>query len=267
MMKAITLTILMILGATAHAKPSVDMDDISCIEAATGGPRGEYTGRQIHMILLSIENWWRGEFARRGLPFQDVGYKVFSGYVQTGCGPAQSEMGPFYCMADGFIYVDPSFFYTPESLKTLGEPTKALLTFVLAHEFGHHIQNLLDVMPRVNNYARMKYGGGWFMPNIDFGPPMEYQADCLGGVYLNQLYSRDLLTLDEVKENVRRMARMGDDFVLAQGERERRIYIPWFLASGGYSHGTSEKRQQWMVRGAQSGEMHECESFEIKTLN
>jgi predicted metalloprotease len=270
--KVIFLLVSLVVSANLYAKPQVNMDDISCIEAATSGPRGEYTGQQIHMILLSIENYWRQEFARRGLEFHDVGYRIVTGPTNTGCGPTDGTHGPFYCGNDGAIYVNPSFFYTRESVKILGAPTQALLTFVLAHEFGHHIQNLLDVEPRINRWALARFGGGFYMPDIDFGPQYEYQADCLGGVYLSQLYSRDLMNLDELKENVVRMSRMGDDYIRNAQEAEyyqqlRQRRVPWWSLRQGYSHGTSDGRQQWMVRGAKSGDMSKCEPFDIRTLN
>ncbi len=263
-MRGILFALTLLLTGTAHAEENliIDYKSVDCIKAATSGPGGEFTHQQIKIILHSIESFWAAELKRRGLPFKEVRFHVFSGYQLTGCGPLRTGSGPVYCPQDSTVYIDPAWFPSVRAL--IGRPTQTLLTMVLAHEVGHHIQHALEVPETVSRVAYAQFGPA--ADNIDFGPPMEYQADCLAGVYMRTLRDQGLITRDEVLESVARMTRLGDDYIARRKQQLQDPTKTW-SAEGGYSHGTSERRTYWFTKGLLGGEMEICEPLKYPTLH
>lgn len=260
--KGLLLYILVLfVTVNAHAKTQVTINDIECIQAASSGPNGEFTHRQITLILQSIQNYWKREFAARGAQFEGIRYAVFDGAVQTACGSAVRDSGPFYCFADHTVYVDPAWFRVAR--QSLGQETQTLLTFVLAHEVGHHIQQQLDVVGRMERLMQMKFGYG-YTSRIDLGPPMEYQADCLAAVYLSTLHEMKILKDHDIHESVARMLMLGDDAAEIRRQMQMQHRPGNQMRLGlreGYSHGTSENRQKWFINGFNGGKLEICEPF------
>lgn len=265
--KRLLLYILILFGTiSAHAQNEVSINDIECIKAARSGPKGEFTHDQIRLTLQSIENYWRREFVARNLPFEEIRYVVFNGAIQTACGPVTIDNGPVYCFADQTVYIEPTWFRA--NRKILGQETQTLLTFALAHEFSHHIQQQLDVMPRIERLMQLQYGHG-YTSGVDLGPPMEYQADCLAAVYLSTLHEMKLLSDSDLRESVKRMLVFGDD--AADIRRQMQLHQkPWNLmlssVRAGYSHGTSKERQKWFIIGLLGAKLEVCEPFLFPTL-
>jgi predicted metalloprotease len=207
-------------------------------------------------MINSIQDYWSGQLARSGQTYRQAPTKFFSGNVRTGCGNATSDTGPFYCPADKDVYIDLSFF---NELKTRfgaqgGPFTEA---YVLAHEYGHHVQNLLGTSRK---------GGGT-------GPTsgsvrLELQADCYAGVWANHATttpssSGKPLVADITKDDINRAldtaSRIGDD------------YIQTKLGSGHvdqsqFTHGTSQQREKWFTTGFQTGDPTRCDTFGARTL-
>lgn len=265
--RGILLYFFIIFGAVgANAAGETPSPTIECIKAATSGPNGEFTRDQIRLILQSIAHYWTQEFATRGMRFEPIRYRVFERATQTACGPATRDFGPFYCHADHTVYVDPVWFRTVRG--HLGDETQTLLTFALAHEVGHHIQQQLDVIIRTERTLQMKFGVD-YITYIDLGPPFEYQADCLAAVYLSTLHELHILSDEDVSESVARMLKLGDDAAKSHHHLEKRLESMSRMRLSireGYSHGTSENRQKWFVKGFDGHKLEVCEPFLFPTL-
>jgi uncharacterized protein len=252
---------------TAHAKDRITLDDVECIEAATSGPRGEFTADQIRLILQSIENYWKQEFKKRGAEFQEIRYRVYNGRTNSGCGQITRDHGPLYCSADSTVYVDPAWFR--QARGALGIETQTLLTFVLAHEVGHHIQFQLGIPQRVHGWLQAQYGVA-AANRISMNEPMEFQADCLGAVYLHTLHDLKILSDQDIREAAVRMLMLGDDAAQYRRARES-LHNPWAMqrlkGAHGYEHGSSADRQKWFIKGFKGGALEVCEPYPIKTLD
>jgi predicted metalloprotease len=207
-------------------------------------------------IINSIQTYWAGQLARSGQTYQKAPTRFFSGNVRTGCGSATSDTGPFYCPADSDVYIDLTFF---NELKTRfgaqgGPFTEA---YVLAHEYGHHIQNLLGTSRK---------GGGT-------GPTsgsvrLELQADCYAGVWANHATTTPSssgkplisdVSQDDINRALDTASRIGDDYIqtkLGGGQVDQ----------SQFTHGTSQQREKWFTTGIQTGDPARCDTFSARSL-
>jgi hypothetical protein len=199
-------------------------------------------------VLGSTNDVWNAQFAQNRLPnygqsagaYQEPTINVFSGGVQTGCGPASSDVGPFYCPADRELYIDPTFYDVMESrLRAPGDFAQA---YVIAHEAGHHVQNLIgatqmQVRGETQNQTSVR---------------VELQADCFAGVWGHQERADLQITDDDLREALNAAHAIGDD-TLTQGRAD----------SSQFTHGTSEQRMRWFRRGFDSGDPRQCDTFNV----
>jgi predicted metalloprotease len=207
-------------------------------------------------IANSIQDYWTSQFARSGQTYRKAPTNFFNGGVRTGCGSATSDVGPFYCPADSEVYIDLSFF---NELTTRFGTQGGLFSeaYVLAHEYGHHVQNLTDTS---------KKGGGT-------GPTsgsvrLEPQADCNAGVWSNHATTTPTangkpvitsITQDDINRALDTASRIGDDFIqtkLGGGQ----VY------QSKSTHGTSKQREKWFTTGFQTGEPARCDTFGARDL-
>ena len=194
----------------------------------------------------SAENTWEKLFAAQGQQFR-APKLVFFGQQggQSGCGAAMSAMGPFYCPSDQGIYLDTGFF---DELRTrFGAPGDFAQYYVIAHEFGHHIQTLTGTSEQVQRAQRR---AGQREGNA-LSVRLELQADCYAGVWAAQ--NRDRLEPGDVEEGMRAAQAIGDDTL--QREAQGRV-VP-----DSFTHGSSAQRQEWLRRGMQSGDPAVCDTF------
>jgi predicted metalloprotease len=210
-------------------------------------------------VINSIQAYWEDEFARSNLTYQVAQTNFFSGGVNTGgCGSASSDVGPFYCPADSEVYIDLSFF---QELQSRFGAQGGLFSeaYVLAHEYGHHVQNLLGTSNRVQG------GSG---PTSD-AVRLELQADCYAGVWSNHATTtpvdkggRPLISSisdDDIARALDTAARIGDDFIqreLGGGQ----------VDPGQFTHGTSEQREKWFRTGLDTGNPAACNTFDTNNL-
>ena len=194
----------------------------------------------------SAENTWEKLFAQSGQRFQ-APKLVFFGQQggQSGCGAAMSAMGPFYCPSDAGVYLDTGFF---DELRTrFGAPGDFAQYYVIAHEFGHHVQNLLGTNEQVQRaQARASEREGNAL-----SVRLELQADCYAGVWAAQ--NRDRLEPGDIEEGMRAAQAIGDDTL--QREAQGRV-VP-----DSFTHGSAAQRQEWLRRGMESGDPAVCDTF------
>lgn len=196
-------------------------------------------------VLASTEDTWGKIFQASGQRYQPAGFDFYTGSGRSGCGAAQSAMGPFYCPSDNRIYVDTSFY--GELQNRFGAAGDFAQAYVIAHEVGHHIQTLTGVSDKVRAIqARLSQVEG-----NRAQVAMELQADCYAGVWAAN--NRDRLEPGDVEEGLRAAQAIGDDTLqrAAQGR----------VVPESFTHGTSAQRQQWLRTGLQSGDPAACDTF------
>ena len=195
-------------------------------------------------MLDDVQQTWAEQFRQAGREYQNARLATFSNSVSTrGCGDAPSAVGPFYCPADGYVYLDESFF--DELSQRFGAPGDFAKAYVIAHEFGHHVQNLLGIDDQVREAVQRNPGD-----QNALSVRQELQADCLAGVWGHSANERGLLEAGDVEEGLGAAAAVGDDR-LTQGR----------ASPDSFTHGTSEQRTRWFKRGFDSGDPQDCDTF------
>ncbi|GGY72034.1 hypothetical protein GCM10011613_16210 [Cellvibrio zantedeschiae] len=202
----------------------------------------------VSVTLASTEDAWKSEFQKAGKTYQEPVLVLFRHRVNSACGLAQSATGPFYCPADNKLYIDLSFY---EDMKTrLGAPGDFAQAYVIAHEVGHHVQNLLGIAAKVSNAQRTS------SPNVAnaLSVKMELQADCLAGIWGHYAdRERGIIEAGDIDEALNAAAAIGDDRLQEQATGTVRPEK--------FTHGTSKQRAEWFNRGFQSGSFENCNTF------
>jgi predicted metalloprotease len=207
--------------------------------------------RFIARVLKSTERTWGELFPQQiGQPYPQPKLVLFSGGVDSGCGPANSGMGPFYCPADRNVYLDSSFF--EDLSRRFGAPGDFAAAYVIAHEVGHHVQTVLGISEQVQRARRARDEAQGNALSVR----QELQADCLAGVWAH--HNRDLLEPGDIEEGLRAAQAIGDDTLQRQ-------------AGGGvnpesFTHGTSAQRMRWLQAGLETGEIARCDTFRARSL-
>lgn len=216
-----------------------------------GAPARGAHDRFIARVLGSTERAWTAIFRDQlGRPYPEPKLDLFSGSVRSGCGPASSGMGPFYCPADGQVYLDASFF--DELSQRFGAPGDFAAAYVIAHEVGHHVQNVLGISDRVERARQAADAAGGNALSVR----LELQADCLAGVWAN--HNQALLEAGDIEEGLRAAQAIGDDTLQRQAGLR--------INPEGFTHGTSAQRMHWLQTGLRSGEVSACDTFAAARL-
>ena len=201
-------------------------------------------------VLTSTEQVWGQVFSQAGQQYPAPSLKFFSRSGQSGCGAAQSAMGPFYCPADKSVYLDTDFFR--ELSQQFGAAGDAAQAYVIAHEVGHHIQTVTGISDQVRSAQR---GANEAQAN-GLQVRMELQADCYAGVWAALARTpsgQPVLEPGDIEEAMRAANAIGDDTLMQQaGQRP---------VESMFTHGSSEQRMQWLQRGLQSGDWRQCDTF------
>lgn len=209
--------------------------------SATTDEWGQFAAK----VLNTTERTWTRIFKENGRTYEAPRMVLFSGFVQSACGMAQSAMGPFYCPRDNKVYIDLSFFQDMRS--RLGAGGDFAYAYVIAHEVGHHVQNQLGIADKVMA-ARMRSSQA---EANQLSVRMELQADCLAGVWAHD--NRNLLEEGDIEEGLNAATAIGDDRL----QRRSQGYV----VPESFTHGTSEQRMTWLKRGIQSGNLSACDTF------
>ena len=216
-------------------------------------PANDEMAKFVSTVLADTEDVWKNVFAQAGGTYREPTLVLFRGATQTSCGQGQAAMGPFYCPADQKIYIDLGFY---ETLKTrLGAPGDFAQAYVIAHEVGHHVQNLLGISAKMD---RMR--GRASQSDINaLSVRMELQADCFAGVWANHAQAaRQLLEQGDIEEAMNAAEKIGDDALQRSGGGS--------VLPDSFTHGTSIQRQRWFQNGLQNGSVKGCDTFSARQL-
>ncbi|WP_337173440.1 neutral zinc metallopeptidase [Paludisphaera sp.] len=214
-------------------------------------PEEERQGEFARRLLGMTEDVWRDQFAEMGKRYQEPTLVLFSGQVSTeGCGFASSAVGPFYCPADQRVYIDLTFYDELERrFKAPGEFARA---YVLAHEVGHHVQNLLGISEEVTRAQRQV---GQAEANA-LSVRLELQADFLAGVWAHHIQEREqVLEPGDIESGLRAATAIGDDALQKQAQG--------YTVPDSFTHGTSEQRARWFIRGFKTGDIDQGDTFKV----
>ena len=207
----------------------------------------------VAVVLADTEEIWTREFAERGGRYAAPDLVLFSGAVQSACGMADAAVGPFYCPADRRVYLDTDFFAVLS--QQLGAGGDFAAAYVIAHEVGHHVQNLIGVMDETMSLRQRVSAGAANAISVR----VELQADCLAGVWARGAQAQfGSLEPGDVDEAMNAAERIGDD---ALQRRSQGTVVP-----DSFTHGSSAQRQRWFARGFESGEMEACDTFAAERL-
>jgi predicted metalloprotease len=205
------------------------------------------------VVLADTEDAWKAILPKYGVQYVEPTLVLFSQAVQSGCGMAQSGMGPFYCPLDQKVYVDMSFY--DELATRFGAPGDFAQAYVIAHEVGHHVQNLVGTAEQVQ---RAQQRAGKAEAN-ELSVRMELQADCFAGVWAkNAAQSRQLLEAGDIEEGLRAATAIGDDRIQQQ--------MQGYVVQEAFTHGSSEQRVRWFRRGLEQGTPEACDTFSTREL-
>ncbi len=207
----------------------------------------------VSVVLADTEDTWRAIFSQAGGSYQEPTLVLFTGAVESACGFAQAAMGPFYCPADQKVYIDLSFY---QDLKTkMGAPGDFAQAYVVAHEIGHHVQNLLGISDKMNAMRSRVSQTDYNKLSVR----LELQADCFSGLWANHAdRTRHILERGDVAEALNAASMIGDDRL----QQQSRGYV----TPDSFTHGSSEQRVRWFKKGLQSGRFDACDTFSAAAL-
>ncbi|MCC9654985.1 KPN_02809 family neutral zinc metallopeptidase [Rhodopirellula halodulae] len=226
--------------------------------AAGGGevqlsPEEVEAGEFVSTVFADTEEVWTDLFAQAGRDYKKPTLVLFKDQVRSGCGLASSGTGPFYCPADEKVYLDTSFF--GQLARQLGAPGDFAQAYVVAHEVGHHVQNLLGYTDQMEQIRRQ-------VPEVEYNKysvKLELQADFFAGVMLHHAEKKYRIIEDgDVQEAMTAAKAIGDDTL----QRRSRGYVQ----PETFNHGTSEQRLRWFMKGLQTGDLNQGNTFEAERL-
>jgi predicted metalloprotease len=222
-------------------------------EPAARPPAGDEAAAFVSTVLADTEDVWAAVMRGGGASYREPRLVLFRGAVGTACGTGQSAMGPFYCPGDQKVYIDLGFFDTLRA--RMGAPGDFAQAYVIAHEVGHHVQNLLGITGKVDGMR-----GRVSEPQMNaLSVRVELQADCFAGVWAHHSQKgKGWLERGDVEEAMNAAAQIGDDTLQ---RRSQGTVVP-----ESFTHGTSAQRQTWFRRGLESGSVSQCNTFDARTL-
>ena len=231
------------------------------VEQTSPAPQSQPGGRQDEMrefvarVLGSTERTWSQIFNAAGRTYEKPTLVLFSDAVQSACGSAQAASGPFYCGSDRKVYIDLSFYR--DLRERFHAPGDFAQAYVIAHEVGHHVQNLLGIMGKVQSLqsrARSESEANQLSIRL------ELQADCLAGIWASYAHrERNILEQGDVEEGLNAAAQIGDDRIQKR--------MQGYVVPEGFTHGSAEQRVQWFRRGMENVDLKQCDTFSRRGLS
>jgi uncharacterized protein len=243
------LTVLGLLSGGGDGSPPVARQQAP----AAKPPPDDKMARFVSTVLGDTEDVWREQFKLAGLSYRDPKLVLFRGSVPTACGQGAAAMGPFYCPGDQKVYIDLGFY---ETMRTrLGAPGDFAQAYVIAHEVGHHVQNLMGISDKVDS---MRGRASPAQQNA-LSVRLELQADCFAGVWAHHAQAaRQVLEAGDVEEALNAATQIGDD---ALQRKSQGTVVPET-----FTHGSSAQRVAWFKKGLQGGSVQQCNTFQARTL-
>jgi hypothetical protein len=216
-------------------------------QSASISPKDDELAKFTSVVLASTEDNWKEVFQRMGKTYQPPKLVMYRGVTRTSCGTGQAAMGPFYCPGDKTVYIDLSFY---QDMKTkLGAGGDFAQAYVVAHEVGHHVQNLLGIESKVR---QMQQGASQAEVNR-LSVKMELQADCFAGVWGKYAEKQQMLEEGDLQAALNAAQAIGDDRLQQQGQGR--------VVPDSFTHGTSQQRYTWFKQGFDSGDPNTCNTF------
>ena len=200
----------------------------------------------VSFVLDDIQNTWTRIFQENGSQYQRSRLVLFRDMTETGCGYGQAASGPFYCPNDGKVYIDLVFF--DELDRRFGAPGDFAQAYVIAHEIGHHVQNLTGVSDKVRQAMESDRANA-----KEYSVRLELQADCYAGIWGHSTAKRDILEPGDTEEGLSAASSVGDDRMQKMSGRA--------VNPDSFTHGSSQQRMEWFRRGFQSGRIEDCDTF------
>jgi len=221
--------------------------------AAHKPPANDESARFVSKVLASTEDVWTDTFRQNGRQYEAPKLVLFTGATPTACGTGQTAMGPFYCPGDHKVYIDLAFYR--ELKERFHAPGEFAQAYVVAHEVGHHIQNLLGIADKVHQ-ARQQVSKA---EGNALSVRMELQADCLAGVWGKRTDTmKKVLEPGDLEAALKAASAIGDDRLQQQAQGR--------IVPESFTHGSSEQRVRWFKRGFESGDMNQCNTFKAASL-
>ncbi|HUQ19060.1 MAG TPA: neutral zinc metallopeptidase [Gemmatimonadaceae bacterium] len=214
---------------------------------AADSAREEPEVQFVSFVLDDVQSTWQNILTKYNEQFTPAKLVLFRNSTQSGCGAAQSAMGPFYCPLDQKVYIDLGFY--EELKKRFGASGDFAQAYVLAHELGHHVQHLLGVDQQVRQQQQSNPGAA-----NQLSVRLELQADCFAGVWAATTNQRNMLDASDAQEAMNAAAAVGDDRIQAQTRGNVNV--------DSFTHGSSAQRTQWFKRGFDSGDPKACDTFQ-----
>ena len=249
--------VLVVIGMFLGIDPRVILglaDTVQQVQAPAEAPAGKVgapadeMGRFVSVVLGDTEQTWNTLFRQLGRDYQEPRLVLFTGATPTACGTGQAAMGPFYCPLDQRLYIDLAFYQQlRDRFRAPGDFAQA---YVIAHEVGHHVQNQLGIMQKMDAYRQRLSETQYNALSVR----LELQADCFAGVWAHHANNRQLLEAGDVDEAMNAAAAIGDDTI--QRRTQGRI-VP-----ESFTHGSSEQRMRWFMTGMKTGQISACNTFE-----
>ncbi|MCD6735158.1 MAG: zinc metallopeptidase [Burkholderiaceae bacterium] len=257
-----TIAIALVASWLLGVDPRMIMGVLEGVDTMTGtstqqqGPAPaptDQTGRFVSVVLASTEDVWSQAFQQAGRTYEPPKLVLYSGRIDTACGLGAAATGPFYCPGDHRLYIDLSFFQLMR--ERLGAPGDFAQAYVVAHEVGHHVQNLLGTMEQMDRARRRVSEQQYNALSVR----LELQADCFAGVWANRSQqARNWLEDGDIEEGIGAASAVGDDRLQKQSQG--------VVTPETFTHGTSAQRVRWFRTGYESGRASQCDTFSARAL-
>lgn len=244
-LRAIGIDPSMLLGGGSPDDGGGQMTQSQSSSPSAGG--NDEMKQFVATVLAETEDVWTGIFKANGLTYEDPKLVLFSGQIKSACGFASSAAGPFYCPNDHKVYLDMSFFR--QLSQQFGASGDFAQAYVVAHEVGHHVQNLTGILPKFN---QMRQQMSEAQAN-HMSMQVELQADCFAGVWGHFTAQKGILEQGDLEEALNAAKQIGDDTLQKK--------MQGYVVPESFNHGTSAQRQKWFAAGFKSGKLSDCDTF------
>ena len=211
-------------------------------------PAGDRSAQFVSVILADTEDVWRTKFQKMGATYREPKLRLYRDSEPTACGQGQAAMGPFYCPGDQKVYIDLGFFDVMKS--KLGAPGEFAQAYVIAHEVGHHVQNLMGITDKVDS---MRGRGSEAQQNA-LSVRLELQADCFAGLWANRANAtKGIIEAGDIESALNAATQIGDDTLQRKASGT--------VQPDTFTHGTSAQRVHWFKQGYETGQIEQCDTF------
>ena len=259
---SIGILLLALVGMYFGIDPSIILNMGESIQVSQPGPSSGPVQQSaedkqladfVSVVLADTEDVWKEQFRAAGQSYREPTLVLFSGAVQSACGFADAAMGPFYCPGDGKVYIDLSFYR--DLKRNMNAPGDFAQAYVIAHEVGHHVQNLLGISRQMEAMRRQVSKTEYNRLSVK----MELQADCFAGLWAHHAQrARQVVEPGDIDEALNAASQIGDDRL----QKQQRGYV----TPDSFTHGTSAQRVRWFQRGYQTGRFDSCDTFGAASL-